>query len=353
MNTFSIIADSPQEAIEKARESFGPEAIIQEVRKQPRQGISRIWKQPRLELIIGVPSRQPSETDSIGESTTPSFFDVYKKQHLSEGSAQDKSPEGSCDIPSDSREPSRIEPMLRKMGLGDYWVNQLLDRLAIRFKDGLPDFVTDELAFCRSLLTEQLKEPQSDPREANHPILLMGSPGCGKTTLLCKWMAHQVFQQQRNPEVWQLDGNYPNTAESLVLYAEMLGASILRYPRNDGPELPNTPVLIDMPGVAIDDQLQLDAYSKRLEELPDHDRYLVLNACYANRLLENQIKAFMPMNPKGIILTHLDEERSWGRLANLLLGTNCPAVLLSGGQKIPGTFELFRSSRFMSNVMPS
>jgi len=186
MNTFSIIADSPQEAIEKARESFGPEAIIQEVRKQPRQGISRIWKQPRLELIIGVPSRQPSETDSIEESTTPSFFDVYKKQHLSEGSAQDKSPEGSCDIPSDSREPSRIEPMLRKMGLGDYWVNQLLDRLAIRFKDGLPDFVTDELAFCRSLLTEQLKEPQSDPREANHPILLMGSPGCGKTTLLCK-----------------------------------------------------------------------------------------------------------------------------------------------------------------------
>jgi len=58
------------------------------------------------------------------------------------------------------------------------------------------------------------------------------------------------------------------------------------------------------------------------------------------------------MNPKGIILTHLDEERSWGRLANLLLGTNCPAVLLSGGQKIPGTFELFRPSRFMANVMP-
>jgi hypothetical protein len=165
-------------------------------------------------------------------------------------------------------------------------------------------------------------------------------------------MAHQVFQQQRNPEIWQLDGNYPNTAESLVLYAEMLGASMLRYPRNDGPEPSNASVLIDMPGVAIEDQSQLDAYEKRLEGLPEHDRYLVINACYANRLLENQIKAFMPMNPKGIILTHLDEERSWGRLANLLLGTNCPAVLLSGGQKIPGTFELFRPSRFMANVMP-
>ena len=47
-------------------------------------------------------------------------------------------------------------------------------------------------------------------------------------------------------------------------------------------------------------------------KLPDHDRYLVLNACYVTKVLEDQIKAFMPMSPKGIILTHLDEEKSWG-----------------------------------------
>ena len=39
MNTFNIIADSPQEAITKARATFGPEAVIQEVRKQPRTGL--------------------------------------------------------------------------------------------------------------------------------------------------------------------------------------------------------------------------------------------------------------------------------------------------------------------------
>ena len=56
MNTFSIIADSPQEAITKARQTFGPEAVIQEVRKQPRTGLSRLWKQPRLELVLAVPA---------------------------------------------------------------------------------------------------------------------------------------------------------------------------------------------------------------------------------------------------------------------------------------------------------
>ncbi|MEK9864329.1 MAG: hypothetical protein VW804_14345, partial [Verrucomicrobiota bacterium] len=80
MNTFSIIADSPQEAITKARQTFGPEAVIQEVRKQPRTGLSRLWKQPRLELVVAVPSPAASiPEDHPTEPETPSsFFDAYQ-----------------------------------------------------------------------------------------------------------------------------------------------------------------------------------------------------------------------------------------------------------------------------------
>ena len=69
MNTFNIIADSPQEAIIKARETFGPEAVIQEVRKQPRKGFSRLWKQPRLELVVEVPA--PTSKLTKKETLTP------------------------------------------------------------------------------------------------------------------------------------------------------------------------------------------------------------------------------------------------------------------------------------------
>jgi flagellar biosynthesis GTPase FlhF len=40
-------------------------------------------------------------------------------------------------------------------------------------------------------------------------------------------------------------------------------------------------------------------------------------------------------------------------LMNLFIGTNCPVALMSGGQNIPGTFEVFRPSGVLSRVFPS
>ena len=102
MNTFNIIADSPQEAITKARETFGPDAVIQEVRKQPRKGFSRLWKQPRLELVVEVPaptSKLPKKETLAPESS--SFFDVYRKQTNPEGEgprANSETPANSTDL---------------------------------------------------------------------------------------------------------------------------------------------------------------------------------------------------------------------------------------------------------------
>ena len=96
----------------------------------------------------------------------------------------------------------------------------------------------------------------------------------------------------------------------------------------------------------------MKAFENRVEELPDHDRYLVLNACYATKVLEDQIKAFMPMSPKGIILTHLDEEKIIaGRLTNLLLSAQLPNLLaLREGKKYQAFSETFRPARFLTNV---
>ena len=190
---------------------------------------------------------------------------------------------------------------------------------------------------------------KQDPR-ASRKQYFARAPGCGKTTILCKWMAHQVFIINSH-QIWRLDGDQVNNTESLSLYGEMLGAPVSRFPTTTNLGTDESPILMILGSVL--KILSNDAIQNQVEELPDHDRFLVLNACYATQMLEDQVKAFMPMNPKGIILTHLDEERSWGRLTNLLLSTNCPICLLSGGQKIPGMFETFRPTRFLTNVFPS
>jgi len=368
MKTVTMLADSPQEAVLKARQQYGPQAVIQEVRQHSAKGISRFWRKPKLELLIRVPDAaspdvaedpapvanpipEPSEQDT---GVKP-FFQVYQNKiepTHPEVLSSPKQPSAPTVAPAaPSNQPWRVEPLLRNMGLSDYWISEILDRLALRFRNGLPDFVRDELAFCRSLMMELLPSSTEDPRNRDRPVVLLGTPGSGKTTVLCKWMAHLVFQRNLTPAVWRLDGNQPNTAEMLEVYAEMLQAPLSRFPQIHIDH--HNPLFIDLPGVSMHEESQLAELESRLQALPQCDRYLVLNACYNTAHLNQQLKAFERFKPRGIIFSHLDEETQWGRLLNLFLGTNCPVSLLSGGQNIPGTFETFRPAGVLSRVFPS
>lgn len=362
MKTVTMLADSPQDAVQKARQSYGPHAVIKEVKQQSVKGLSRLWRKPKLELLIQIPDQEPEQQSieptkkEVQKSAQP-FFQVYQKQIKQSSPDQKPSSVVSPIVRHNEDEKQinkwRVEPMLRSMGLSDYWVSEILDRLALRFQNGIPDFVRDELAFCRSLMMELLPTPPEDPRASNRPVVLLGTPGCGKTTVLCKWMAHLVFQRNLTPTVWRLDGMQPNTAEALAVYAEMLQAPISRFPENHCADHQSSPLFIDLPGISIHSPKQVSDLESRLKGLPECDRYVVLNACYTDSHLNQQLRVFERFKPKGIIFTHLDEEPQWGKLMNLFLGTNFPVALLSGGQNIPGTFEAFRPSGVISRIFPS
>ena len=55
-------------------------------------------------------------------------------------------------------------------------------------------------------------------------------------------------------------------------------------------------------------------------------------------LLLAQTRAFSRLPVADLILTHLDEETAWGKLWNLVLGTNYALGFLSAGQNVPGRF---------------
>jgi flagellar biosynthesis protein FlhF len=370
MKTVKLLAESPQDAVRKARQLYGPQAIVQEVRQHTAKGLSRMWRKSKLELILQVPDPKTEEPqveatqDAVEEPVVKPFFQIYQDQVQPQSQPQGKVQVQSEPLPGSATAVKamanrtgvnkwRVEPMLRSMGLSDYLIAEILDRLSMRFQNGIPDFVRDELAFCRSLMMEMLPHPTEDPREGNRPVVLLGTPGCGKTTVLCKWMAHLVFHRNQTPVVWRLDGAVPNTAEALEVYAEMLNAPISRFPQYHEPGGQEAPLFIDLPGVSVHDPRQMSELGSQLAELPDCDRYLVLNACYTAENLNEQIKAFERFQPKGLIFSHLDEESHWGRLMNLFIGTNCPVALMSGGQNIPGTFEVFRPSGVLSRVFPS
>ena len=66
--------------------------------------------------------------------------------------------------------------------------------------------------------------------------------------------------------------------------------------------------------------------------------HLVLNAAYDISVLLAQVRAFASLPIQDVVLTHLDEEPRWGKMWNLILGTNYAIRHLSTGQYIPGDF---------------
>jgi flagellar biosynthesis protein FlhF len=168
--------------------------------------------------------------------------------------------------------------------------------------------------------------------------VLVGPPGSGKTTALCKWLAQWVLVEGRSVGVFRLDGATANTGEFLSVYAEVLGVPVQRSLDPEGRSATEV-VLIDLPGVPHLDRGSLLALRDQVQSFRPAQVHLVLNAAYDASLLMAQARAFACLNPTDWMATHLDEEPRWGKLWNVVMGTNCPLAWLGVGQNIPGMFH--------------
>ena len=81
--------------------------------------------------------------------------------------------------------------------------------------------------------------------------------------------------------------------------------------------------------------------------------HLVLNAAYTTSLLLSQVRAFSRLPVSDLILTHLDEETAWGKLWNLVVGTNYSLRFLSAGQNVPGRFSPATPEQLSPSLFPA
>ena len=176
-----------------------------------------------------------------------------------------------------------------------------------------------------------------EPGGSLRPHVFVGPPGSGKTTALCKWLTLAVLIEEKRAEVRRLDSEIANTAEFLGIHCEMLGVPVRRFWA--GPEPLTDFLLVDLPGVAVDDAAGLAALRAQLASLPSPRIHLVLNAACEMAVLLAQWRAFVACEPEDLIFTHLDEEQGRVKLWNFVFGTNCSLRFLGAGQKIPGEFR--------------
>lgn len=347
MQVRTFTATTAAEALEQIRAALGPQAVVLHVRQANDAGLARFWKRSRIEIVAGVPA---PESEPV-EPAPPAWAELQEeireiKRALASSPGAPMREGGSSHGPANGVSSLggsagwRSAGLLLDAGFQPVHVESLLDRVRAQHGGEAPDRLGDELRIVREALSAAWPGAGATDEEAGATHVLVGAPGVGKSTLLCKWLARATLVEGRTAVVSRWDAHVANMAEGVSLYAEILGVPVMR----GGGEVEASAVaadlhLIDLPGVVWTDAAALEAHLGVVRALSGARIHLVLNAAYDARVLEAQVRAFATLPIASLMFTHADEVRRWGGVWNVVLGTKYPVRFVSGGQNVPGDIE--------------
>jgi flagellar biosynthesis protein FlhF len=350
-----FVAESAEDAVAQIRQKLGPEAVVVNVRQLPAEGITRLWKAPRIEVLAYRPDPQaPPAFDPLHElkqelQALRSQLEPVTPEAVPHSLANSV-PAGPPPVRGARRAGPhgwRVGEVLESSGLLPVNVHRIVEALKAHHGDAPPPSLPEELVMTRATLSGFWRPAPEGPRPDGRPHVLLGPPGVGKTTCICKWLAQTRLIQGRPARVWRLDGSTANTAEALSVYCEILGVPSERTWSGMTPAEMES-AFIDLPGVEWRSGAALQELRKTLESFGPCHVHLVLNAAYEAPLLLAQARAFSVLPIEDLILTHLDEEPRWGKIWNVVLGTNYPVRFLSAAQSVPGEFFPATAERILA-----
>ena len=357
MKLITIIADSAAQALAEVHRQLGPHAVVVNVRKTSAAGLSRIWKKPQIEVQATLPT--PPATQPKREAVA----DLNKKIEQLRQQFAAPSPQPARRRPSSESlltEPDYVERrpieraapatpppneeleltrMLENLGIMPLHAHWLVDQVRSRQDGRRAGDLKGEFVAAQDFLLEYWNRLAARNRSSpDETRILVGTPGVGKTTCLCKWLTQQVLLENQQARVWRLDSHVANTAEFLSIHGEILGVPVERVWTVESVNEGSRRQFVDLPGVSASNSDGIALMAEQIEAFNPARVFLVLNAAYDLTHLLAHVRAFSVLPLAGLILSHMDEENRWSKFWNLLLGAKLPVLYLSGGQNIPGDF---------------
>lgn len=173
-------------------------------------------------------------------------------------------------------------------------------------------------------------------------LALVGPTGVGKTTTVAKLAAHAVLHHGAEQVALVSTDHYRiGAGAQLGQYARLLGVPVFEVHQADelrtllaqlrGRRL----VLIDSAGMGAHDP-QLAAQMDILRAAPSQvSATLVLAANAHAQAMDEAVRAYLPLQPQGCILTKLDEAPRLGSALSVLIRHRLPLDFTTDGQRVP------------------
>ena len=174
-------------------------------------------------------------------------------------------------------------------------------------------------------------------------VFFIGPTGVGKTTTIAKIASD--FQLRKKAKVGLITADTYRVAavEQLKTYANILGIPLkVIYTTEEMQEAEEffqgyDIVFIDTAGRSHKNEQQKDDLNHLLESVPEEDKevYLVLSATTKYKDLIKITECYQEITDYGLIFTKLDETNCVGNIFNIKMLTKAPLSYITNGQNVP------------------
>lgn len=309
------------------RDRFEGRARVVSVSQVEGTGLARFLQAPKLEVIAEMTESTPpvdSVDEDAGEAGTSSAASP----------ANASTPVAASPEQVSSRE-TGLARLLRAGGLSTQKIAGLQSQPGWEVLERMPR----QRALTRVGMRLRAEFEAIPGRSLGSRVAFIGSPGSGKTTALCKWLASDVFVRDRRSVVLKLDLDRANPGDALAVFCEALGVPFARS-IPDVPTLdPNQSLLIDVPGIVPGNGDDVAPLIEALGPVFATSRVIVINAAYDPELIKRAFAFASRASCTHVVFTHLDELTHWGKLWEFILDYQLTPLFLGTGPNIAGDLE--------------
>ena len=342
---FRLVVRSAEEAVRVIRDKLGDDAKVLSVRQLGGEGLKRFISSPKLEVIAEVPAEEPTTIPQQHETSSPHKSEVKPNSSLSD-------PEMPKSVSKDEEDGvhsyddnlvllkrSGFDPiLLRDIQSWKQW-----DEIKNKpFADVLKEITIG--------LSDRFRSAEEKP--TTNRIALLGCPGVGKTTTLCKFLAHEVFMNKSIPSVLKVENGIPNPDDALRIFCEVIGVTLFREADSLPASSHENPLYLDFPGLAMNDLNGWAEAGHLLDSLNVETRVLIVNGAYERDIIQKEIQMARHLKATHIAVTHFDEITNSTKLWPLFLNSSLSPLCICNGQNVTGDFSTNVLNQMISRTFP-
>jgi len=367
MNVKRFIAENMQDAMNRIKNEYGPDAVILNSRNIRKKGIKGLFSKPMVEVMIGYEPRE-SRINRYGSGRVYENKSVHNEDKLEKLEEKISNMNRMMETLVNRIKSNPGIPYDRYSEEVALLLDRLLDNdvnetLALEIADEVQDIVNRQAANPQEVMAHIIAErlgsgrPVSIKKYKRQVVLLVGPTGIGKTTTLAKLAAD--FSLNRNAKVGLLTTDTYRIAavEQLKTYAEILNIplDVVYDVDNIDEVLKNHEdkdiVFIDTAGRSPGDAVQEMEISALIEKTKASEVYLVLSATTSFKGCMHIIDNYSFLKDYNLIITKVDETPARGSILNIINYAGKPVGYLGTGQNVPDDIEEFNPEKVVNLLL--